>query len=306
MKTYINKLKYFIRTTLYSSVPAFLPKFRRVSFRKVGISTLFYHRGVDISIYSIKSFFYQIGYPLRIFGINDGTLTPMDIKKLHSHFDLTLVDPKHSEVKMKKLLLNYTDFLKYRSSPYSPYTKFKFDSILLSPFDRLIYIDGDILFRKSPREIKEWISSDRQDFLCLGHDRNYLGSYKRDDLDYSFRVLLAKYKYKVISPSFNAGILCIPKKNKINLARLNEILGFFNSVGYSNTIYSEETAFSIIYKDLGGKVLPIKKYACPVTFSEYKKAVTNDITMLHYIGESKQYFERDALRLVFKEKFFRS
>ena len=298
-------IKSKLKSTFYKKAPLLFPRYTNAKSKNLCVSTLFYHQGLEMSIYSITSFFYQIGYSLPVFAVEDGSLTPNDKKELTKHFNLTLLDAHHSERKIEELFKRYPHLLKYRLSASSPYTKRKFDALLLSPYSRLIFIEADVLFMSRPDEIVRWIKRKSKDFFYLVHDRNYLGSFKREDLDYSFRLLLDKCKFKIASPTFNAGILCVPTIDRFDLTKLNKIFSYFNQVAYSNTIFAEETSLAILYHDLKGKALPPKKYVCPVTFQEYHKATSKKVVALHYIGESKQLFVRDALKNTIMNKFYR-
>lgn len=291
---------------LYRQLSFVFPKRVDPIKSKAGISTLLYHDGVDMSIYSLSSFFYQIGFSLPVFAVQDGSLTSKDWSKLRKFFHLRLLNEKKARNMMRKAMAEYPELLEYRLKYSSPYTKLKFDAVFLSPFRRVIFIESDLLFYYPPNEIKDWITSNSSEFLYLDHDRNYLGSDKRGDLDFSFRILLDKYRFKLASPTFNAGILCIPDKNRFNFKKLDKIFRLFNSLKYSKTIFAEETAWAILYNDLNNEVLPTKKYVCPVTTEEYLKATSRQVNAVHYIGESQQFFIRDAVRNAVRNRFFRS
>jgi hypothetical protein len=293
----INKVRFFLRKLVFKCGLEILPRFKSNVNANFGISTVIHHKAVDMSIYSIRSFFYQTGFWVPVFAVNDGSLTEEDKIKLHKNFNLNLIENDSATARMEILLKKYPNFKKYRLSEESQCTKFKFDAILLSPFKRLIFLDNDVLFHNPPKELIDWVKSHGNKFLGAAHDREYLGSNTREDIDYCFRQMVNNYKFKLLHLNFNSGILAVPDKRIIDLDKLDTILRFFDKLGYTKTFFTEETSMAILFKTLGAEILSPRKYVCPVTDSEYGRAFDNQVTAAHYIGESKKFFERDAAKM---------
>ncbi len=300
----IKYFKHKIRRLIFKSLVVLLPKHRHTEDDNVGITTLLHHDAVDMFLYSLSSLFYFLGRNLSIFAVEDGSITTRDKKKISRYFNITFLDKSSADRKIKKITSKYTNFLKYRLADTSDVTKRKFDAILLSPFHKFLYIEPDILFFRRPEEIIKWFNENSDKFLYLKHDRKLLDSNNREDLDYSYRQLLNEEKFRMTDVNFNSGLLGISTANKINLNMLDNVFKYFNRNGYAKTHCSEETALSIVFKDVRNKKLSGLQYICPTRIDEYLSGLTVQTKMIHYIYETKTFFERDAIKLMLKYNCF--
>lgn len=275
------------------------------------ITTLVSHDRVKMLSHCLKSLLWSIEISPKIIIISDGSLTVLDKLQLKNTFSAEIISRKETDNLISRKFSRYKNFMKFRSNIYSPITKLKFDAIFSTEFKRLIYIDSDLLFFKKSKEVKKWIANNENDFLHLEHDSSLLESYKREDIDRSFRAMFSKKYFPLTSPFFNSGLLCIPNKDLLDINLLDKVFTVFNELEYSQSFTSEETAMSVLFKNTGkDKKLSGAKYLCPARDAEYFIASKRDKVAIHYIYETKKFFFKDSkfisfnINPFFYEKFF--
>lgn len=262
------------------------------------ITTLVSHDRVKMLTHCLKSFLWSIDVSPKIIIISDGSLTVLDKLQLRHSFSAEIISRKKTDNLILKKFSRYKNFMKFRSNIYSPITKLKFDAIFSPEFKRLIYIDSDVLFFKKSEEVKRWITKNEDSFLHLEHDSLLLESYKREDIDRSFRMIFSNKYFPLTSPFFNSGLLCIPNKDLLDINLLDKVFGVFNKLEYFQSFTSEETAMSILFKNTGKhKELSSAKYLCPARDAEYLIANRRNKTAIHYIYETKKFFLKDSSKV---------
>lgn len=272
----------------------------------IGVTTLLCHHHIPLFIYSAMSLFYQLGYSLPIYVVDDGSLTKSDKQLLQNFFTATIDSSQVCEKKMHILLKKYSDFSKYRFDPRTPNAKKKFDAYLLHPFSRFIYIDADILFYKKPTEIVSWIVSKNPVPLYTSYYDSHQESANNADTEVSFRKLL--YKYLSINNMqiyFSSGLLCVPHQVVFEIRQLNQIFKLFFELSYSRMWLTEEHAASIIFAVSGALCLPSQKYYNMWLSQHYNRVPLQHVTSLHYAYETKKFFTRDAINLALQSNYFR-
>ncbi len=302
----MNNFKHAIKNLVFNYLPKFFWAKKSVVSTNTGVCTLLCHKDVNQLIYALMSFFYYLGEDLPIFIIDDGTLTKNDRHKLKRFFKITIEPKKTSDLKMSRLIKKYKNFYTYRFNESKSFYKKKFDAILLCPFDHFIYLDSDVLFFKKPREIVSWLRGTKQVILYTVHDQDLIQNTNLVDHEFFFRSLLSKYLHYPVNNSFNSCLLCAPKKRIVNLSDLDSIFALFNDISYSLAPSAEETALSIIVSRQNKRtLLDAKKYlVCPYTI-DYLSKLSVQTTYLHYCCESKVFFQKDAVKLAMKTRFFR-
>lgn len=289
---------------------AFMQPKKRVLDNRVGITTLLCHDYVPMFIFNINSLFFAIGFSLPINIIDDGSLLKADKQILKKLLSVMIISEKTADAKMFSILKKYKNFLKYRFDNHNPISRKKWDAYLLSPYERTIYLDSNLLFFKKPKVLFDWIDKESDFVLHLEHSTGLLAhDYEREDFDLMFRNLLSKSTMKLVSGGFNTGLLAIPNSVVFNLEKIDAIFKIFNDSYYSRVFNSEETAMAASILDQNHLSLPSKHYVVACFFQEYEKIsrsnLKKNITMLHYVYELKRFFERDAVELFFSKKFFR-
>lgn len=296
--------KNYCISKIFSFLIAFFPKKNNfIKSSNVGVVTLLCHSHTEMFIYALKSLFYQLQTNLPVLVIDDGTLTNRDVKMLYSHFDLTIKPRHNADKEMSLKLINHAAVHKYRFDINSPPTKQKLDAYLLTPFKRTLYLDSDIIFYRTPTLLKSWIFSESNISYYMVHPRK---EYKlhRQDIDYSFRLLLKRFHLEPLHPSFNSGLLAFTSDNAFDLNLLNKVFELFNRVSYSYAFTAEETAISIVYKKIHALPLPSEIYTCIVNYEEFKKASAFHSSLIHFIGESEELYKSQAVKLALRSRLF--
>lgn len=309
MKLIKSSIKNIIFKLLIKTLPS---RKASISNKKIGVCTLLCHRDVDMFIYNISSFFYHTGSQFPIYIVDDGSLYRADINKLKKYFTIIYESQKSSRGKIKKLLVGYQYLQKFRFDEHTTFLKKKFDSILLNPFDKFIYLDADVLFFQKPQVVIDWLKSDSEKSFYATRANHLFNIedvlYDRDTviLQVAFRRLLFKYLSLKSNPSFSSSFLCIPHKKIFNLKLLNNIFRLFYETYYAYTYLAEETALGIAVISNKSKILSQKQYACNIFLEDYLTNDFNQLVFMHYAYNLKYMkFKKDAIYLALKNKLYR-
>lgn len=302
-------LKKKIREFLFKFLVRFFPHNQAQSPQdnSIGITTLLCHRDVDMSIYSLSSFFYSAGRSFPVFIIDDGSLTKNDKKKLSTFFTVIIPSKEWCDTRMKKLLKSYPFFTDFRFSPAfsTNVMRRKFDAFLLNPFDRFMYLDADILFYKKPQEILDWLYSKKSLGLYSVHE--WSEKMKTDD---DFAMVIRRLLREFFSATdshiyFSCGMIGFPNKKCINLAFLNKIFKLLIKVEYARHFPAEEDSLIVMFSKIKSNILSADKYQNLWLYWQYHKKKLKNIISLHYAGEVKERFQKDAITLAISENLFR-
>lgn len=307
----IKIIKRTIRNILYIWICKLLPKPIQTIYKdqSVGIVSLLCHRDVTKYIYTTTSFFYQLGFQLPLFVVDDGTLTNTDKDNLSERFDIRIEDKYELDENIAKKYHPYQYLYRNRFLSNSHIYKMKIDALVLSPFERTILMDSDILFFHKPTIIINWIKSNSEEILHFVHKKKdiHKGIFA-SQLELTCRTLLKRYKYTRMNIDFNSGLVCIPHKSIINLQLLNSIFKTYFSLKIEeDLIVTEEIAVSImcsIYKER--KVLDPKKYIVSALGIDYSPHLLENAICIHYAASSTDRFYKDSLICVYKELFSKS
>ena len=305
----IQRVKSIIKDTVFKLL-MFLFRSKKTSVKssRIGICTLLCHRDINLFIYNLMSFFYQIKKNLPVYVVDDGTLTPKDIRKLHKYFTVIYESSPSSEKKMAKILKGYTNIYTFRFDRDACILRKKLDAIFLNPYSRFIYLDADLLCYNYPQEIVRWLDSDSKTVLYTGHLPYPKDFYNnpRALMEHCCRLLFNERFSCPIDPTFNSGFLCIPGKDAIGYQRLDEVLKFFYKTYFAYIVVAEETALYLSFDYQHAKKLPLVKYVSIWDLQEYLKCFSEKITILHYSGAAKYFkFRLDAVKLALKNNLFR-
>jgi hypothetical protein len=269
-----------------------------------GISMLLCHRYVLLCIYTLTSLFHEMGITLPVFIVDDGSLTSDDKRLLAKHFSVTFMEEKQSQLKLKKILQPYPHLSQLRFSSQTGLSKKKiFDAALLHPFERFIILDSDFLFFKKPKEIVSWILNKENSLLYGAHQ------WKETDAEEDPEIIVRRILYTLFPSKMDVynstGLLCIPSKKFIDLAYLQKIIVFFEKVKLTNRWLLDQHVFSLLLGKQKMKLLPPHSYINVWKTNQYDSMDTKNAVSIHYAGENKVIFSRDAIRLALQKKFFR-
>lgn len=273
----------------------------------VGVTTLLCHRDVNMCIYSLTSFFYGMKKSFPVFIIDDGSLTKLDKKKLARFFTVIIPSQRWCEDQMKIILKEYPSFREFRFSSkfFSNVMRKKFDAFFLNPFKRFIYLDADILFYQKPNQILDWLSSEENVGLYSIH--KWKDKMKTDD---DFAMIIRRLLRKFFSSTashlyFSCGMIGFPNKKCLNLNFLDRIFKLIIEVKYAKYYPAEEDSLIVLFSKIKSKILPAKEYLNLWLSWQYNVDLLGNINSLHYAGEVKPKFKKDAILLVIKNRFFR-
>lgn len=298
--------KNFVRITS----PWLAYKNRTISSKEIGLSAFAGHNQVDLTICSIISFYYYTKKILPVYLVDDGSLNTNDKKLLHSIFDITIESREASDRKIIKLINKYKYLLKFRFDKQTYHNKLRYDAILLSPFNRVICFDTDILYYNTPTEIINWIDNNPKYSLYSALPE--LGEYEfklGKNPEFVLRKIVQQ-QFKVESnPLFASAFLCIPDKQIVNLPMLNKIMEYFYFIGYAHYYFAEETSFSVLINNANSKLLNQVTYLHAPSMNVFKKYYNSKTIFVHYAGIMKWLFYRNVKKQIIQnllDHFMRS
>jgi|GEM_PF-4350912 len=267
----------------------------------VGLCSVIHHKYVDLFINTVLSFQLQTQLHFPIYLVSDGSLTPVDKKRLRSIFQITIKEANHAEKKMRKALKDYPYLSQFRFDPKITPLRVKLDPLLLNPFKKCIYLDSDILFFHPPSEVLEFIHGQQKAVLYSCRDEEVARTCIPigDRYEHFFREVLFENWHNTLDPTFNSGLLCIADKKLFNLELLDKIAQYFFQVGYAYAYLAEETLLSFAFLPKSVQKLHPFKYANASFYAEYMKYQKPSLISMHYSGCQglKTQFQFDAEHL---------
>jgi hypothetical protein len=304
-----KKFKDEIFQYLISFLP---PQHSDKSNNDIGICTLIPHRYVDMFIYTVHSFFYYSGKKFPIYVIDniddEDRLQESDYIKLEKHF--SIIYERNAKNKISSVIKNFPYFYKYRFENKNAASKLKFDALLLSPFNRSIYLDSDILFFNKPTELIKCMANSSKEMLYFSRVENAHVLFPALlESELYIRMLFAMYLKKDIKsfdPFFTSGCLYIPNKYILSLERFNEVFKHFYSFDCAHEWLSEERATSLVITAKNSKKLTPKKYYTATFWEQYLAIDFKKVIAVHYQGTTglKSQFISDAVLQMLRTNFF--
>jgi len=183
----------------------------------VEIHTLTSHQDLKRYLLAIKSFlrFYN---KVAVVVHDDGSLTNSDKEILKDHISgIKIISFQQAENQLVEKLNNYKKIQYY----YQRYviSKQLFDYALLAKTEKIISLDSDILFFKSPTEVIKWIENGSKELISNFEEYSIVQeqSMKKYGLSYT--------------PGFNNGFFCY-YRDIIDLAIIEELLEKFDGYNF--------------------------------------------------------------------------
>lgn len=275
----------------------------------VGVVSLLCHQDVAKYIYTIYSFFYQLHFQLPLYIVDDGTLTQKDKDNLRMRFTVHIDDVQVNQTNIARMYQFYPYLFRNRFKSDSHIYKMKIDALVLSPFQRTILMDSDVLFFHKPKTLIKWIESNSNEILHFIHKKKTIhkGIFT-SQLELTCRILLKKYAYPHMNVDFNSGLVCIPNTSIIDLRVLNSIFKTFFSLEIEeDLIVTEEIALSILCGvHPKCKALDAKKYVVSALDVDYLPLFRNSAVCIHYAAATTDRFYKDAIINMYAQYFKRS
>lgn len=303
MKEFAKRV-YFFSTKRIARI--FLQNLKPVSVPysgKIGVSSLVCHSHIDMFIYSLNSFYFYIKEPLPCTVIDDGSLTKNDFELLKKYFPgINIIPRQDADRKIETILKNHAAILNFRKKE----TIHKFhlkvtDPILLPPYEKIIYIDSDVLFVGNPKRINRWIKSSEETYLYepeyrtpdwgIGDGWNFAGNAIKHALNISF------------DERFNSGFMCLHKKT-YPLDFLNKIVSYMQLVEMDKTWLAEQYTLAAVFSHLHAKKFGKKHKHLALPIKSVFKNVT-DYIFIHFAYLAKPYYYGEIIKLLFRTSFFK-
>lgn len=265
------------------------------------------HSTVSFSIYSLQSFFYHSSVSLPVFIIDDGTLTREDTTLLQRLFTVTVIGLSDADRQLKKRVMKFPSIRSYLFQENPCLYKYVIAALLLPPFERVIFLEGDILFWSVPWEVRAWIAGKETSVLVMEHEWKRVQDHLIPDTVHALRVSLAKVFGGSYHFGLNSGFICLDSKKRVDLPALEKIFSVFNAMAYKNDWSSIESMLMLLFGTKNFlRILPPKKYLVAPFEIDYERGFTPSVTCIHYAARSKPWFMADAMKIARQTRLFRA
>lgn len=258
--------------------------------QSIGLCKLATHSQVHLLLWSIITFYFYSGYILPVFAIDDGTLTQKDIVLLKSLFQIRIISHTESGTILRKRFKQYPYFLKYRFGKHTFYNKHRFDVFLLSPYEKNICFDNDVLWLQKPQKIIEWIKNEVDYSLYSRYSESIIEHFRiNQNSEFSLRKCLEQMVHLKEDALLISGLLCIHDKKIINLQLLEKLFKVYDTIGYSGSYFAEECALSFLFNRNAYPLDPIK-YLTVSAPEHLDQNIQLKAICIHYAYIMKPYF----------------
>jgi hypothetical protein len=291
--------KYFfgVLLKLYNFKPIPLPKIGNTC-----IVTISCHSHISMLRFSLYSLFNNLSakYPCIVF--DDGTLTKTDIFQLIQQFPgIQIIDRQKSDLKIISQLTHYPNCKKYRQSKTTPIFKLKLlDCFLLVNYQKIFYVDDDIIFLRKPSQILNWINEKDQTCLYAAHIK--YKNFKQPDVNEESIAMIRMFIDKInknIDFYFNSGLMCVYKQ-MYSLKRIDEILQYCYTVGLESSWSSEQLTLADAIANNKHICLPTTyiHLHSPVEYQTMKNPFS--YTCIHFTDRTKPFYYHLANQIILK------
>lgn len=269
----------------------------------VGVCTVAGSAHRDMLIHTLLSFYYVSKKALPCMVVDDGTLTTKDKAKIRYFFPgVNITNYTLATKRLQKILRKYPHSYRYRMSHLAERLNVKlFDPFLLSPFEKIIYMDCDILYYKKPTEILRWASGMSKKALFSSEYSNvYPG---KDAGDISWSIVTAMFQERInpaMDTAFTSGLFCI-RRSQYSLSRVEEILTYMYHVGLAETWTTEQFIFAVLSAEMDAAILPPTYRHIPYA---QKIEVTDDTICIHCAYLTKPFYVSLALRRMKEKNYY--
>ncbi len=237
-------------------------------------------------VWTLKTFYYYSNRHYALCIHDDGTLTKNDLAALKYHFpNARMIDRPSADARILAELETYPSCLEFRKSNHLAPKVFDFRSYLES--DRMLLLDSDILFYRSPIELLQSIE-----------DPNYLLNTVNGDIASAYTVdpkmVQEKCGFAMIQ-RFNSGLGLIHRAS-LNLDWIEEFLSLPGIIGHFWQI--EQTLYALCSSRFGGELLP----------DAYNVRLNQGIgcsPSRHYVGAIRHLMYSEGIRQLVRQGFLK-
>ncbi|MEO8582128.1 MAG: hypothetical protein ABI425_06190 [Patescibacteria group bacterium] len=290
---------------VFKKLPLFFPE-KKATSTHFGICMLLCHKDMTMALYSLQSLFFHLGYALPLYIIDDGSLTKSDSATLRKLFTITIDTKSKALLKIRTNFGNYPTLLKYMEDEKNHVKRMKVAALLLSPFQKIICLEPDVLFFHLPAEIQSFKKTGKNYFGVL-HQAVYEQQFVHDNMmEMHFRRLLYFHLKLDIHFLFNGGFLLLNKDtiNKVSLAKIEKTLRIFYTVDYARMFYAEETILATLFEVNNSVLLPYPGYVNLVYPIEYDRTLPNRASAIHFITPTRLIFIYQGVKLALRSRLF--
>lgn len=303
MRVLLKKIKLFLIKSIHFFLLLVFPKKTILKKGKLGVTTIIGHKHVYMFVFSFHSFLYFFKKKIACTVIDDGTLREHDITFIKANFPgIKIVLHKNANKEIYKKLLLYPNIKKYRKLKLIDKFNLKLtDPFLLSDYEKIIYMDCDILFFRSPKEIISWTNKKYTQPLYI--PERPLKDKDTEPGEWSILNNIFKDYIKIpIDSNFNSGLICI-NREQLDLDLLEKSIKYTHKIKLEYTWTPEQYALSTICAKHKAIALG-KNYRHLIRKSDLTDSKKINYTLLHFAYLSKPLFWKYLLTLLLKTRFF--
>jgi hypothetical protein len=246
------------------------------------------HQDLPMMVASVKSLFYFLGDTYRVLIIDDGTLTPRDLKLIQKH----LLGSKI--IKKQLLMASARRAFGINSNIYqnlnSPYVTKKVGGYLFAKREKLLFMDSDVFFFRKPSEIITWSNVDSKYFYLQDFENSYMLS--NVEVEYFFGCTPIQ--------KLNSGLIGIDKK-LLDMSVLEKILAIKNNLSLQRPLQLQVFFAIILARQPEKMIVPLpKSYGIPVNSisSQNQLDATETAVAIHYVRPIRQSYYRDIEKIL--------
>lgn len=217
---------------------------------------------------------------------DDGSLTGEDKEKLKARFPtLNIFDNKKTTEVIEAKLEKYPHLLQYRKS--HALAQKCFDAPLLSPTNKFLLFDSDLLFFKRPKFILKWIET-KSDECWFNQDSQEPSPVRPEEANFVFN--------SPLWPRVNSG-LCLLNKKVCDLEFFEYALEKSKALREGNQWRVEQTLLALGASKLQkGGMLSAEQYQVTLEKDKQPNAIAR-----HYIGAVRDHFYREGITTLAKQ-----
>lgn len=274
-----------------------------------GVTMLLCRSDVLTAIYSLQSLFYHLGYALPVYIISDGSLKTSDIRTLTRLFNAHIVLRENILHAMRRKYPKERLLLRYLHDPGAHIKRLKLAALLLSPFRKTIFLESDVLFTNTPREIKSFLRSSGNFYGSIHPDTYTLLEKKKQHMDFLLRRVLYYRAGTKSDYLFNGSVLLVQKSliTGRTLRILSSALELAYAVDYHKTYYFEDALLSVIFTSRNSRSLPPARFATILMEIDRRRIKKRKHTpaSIHVTTPMRSYLYHQSLSELFTTRFFR-
>ena len=302
-------IRHSLFNVLYQTFPRVFPTMQSAKRTDYGVSMLLCHRDMTMVIYCLSSLFYHLGRALPVYIIDDGTLTSADRQRLQALFTVQF-ESKHKAVSKIGKQFPKTGLARYIQDPATHIKKMKLAAFFLSPFEKTIFVEPDLIFNQQPKEIVTFLT----------HGGLYYGSLQDGTYDFFLTInytemVLHQALYNTLkidaNPVFNGGLMLVSKDRITSrmLSNMEKMIAEGYQLGYARAFYFEEVVLSTLFEQKRATLLPLNAYINFTSGEEFTQLNTPDnlrhITMFHFTTYARPIIIYQSVKQALKTNFFR-